>query len=167
MSKADYWIKKLNLKEHIEGGYYNETYRSLEKIPLTALPSRFKSDHSFSTTIYFMLKSGQKSLFHKIKSDEIWHFYDGSPIKLYFLDSSGNLGDVILGRDYERNQFFHAIMLANTWIGGFPILKNSYSLVGCTVAPGFEYEDFEIAKRNELLKFYPQHKSIIELLTNE
>lgn len=166
MNKADYWINKLNLKEHLEGGFYNETYRSIETIPSNALPSRFNKEHAFSTAIYFLLKSGQKSLFHKIKSDEIWHFYDGSPLKLYFLDKKGNLGEIVLGRDYEQRKFLHAIMLADTWIGAFPMLEDSFSLVGCTVSPGFEYEDFEIAKRNELISLFPQHRSIIELLTN-
>ena len=161
MKNADYWIEKLEMLAHPEGGYFKEIYRASEIIDAGSLPNRYSSNHSFSTSIYFLLKSGQVSKFHRIKSDEIWHFYSGSPIIIYNLDELGNMNEFLLGEDFDKNQFFQVIMKANNWFAAHPLEDKSFSLVGCTVAPGFEFEDFELASRNELLQKYPQHKEII------
>ena len=161
---AQYWIQRLGLKPHPEGGYYNETYRSTESIDKKHLPTRFGSDHSYSTAIYFLLEGSQRSKFHRLKQDELWHFYYGSPLKVVFLDNKGYLDELVLGTDFDSGQRLQAVMPAGCWFGGYVIDQNPYSLVGCTVAPGFEFSDFELADRDELLSRYPEHeKEIIKL----
>ncbi len=103
---ADYWTAKLHLEIHPEGGYFKEMYRSAECISADALPARFKSERSFSTVIYFLLKSGQVSRFHRIKSDEQWHFYTGSPLTLHIIDENGKYTKKLLGPDFEKEKSF-------------------------------------------------------------
>jgi predicted cupin superfamily sugar epimerase len=164
--KAQDWIKKLKLIAHPEGGYYKETYRSDENIRASVLPERFNGDRSISTSIYFLLESNQVSKFHRIKSDEIWHFYEGSPLSIYMIDQWGDLEKIILGRDIDKDQKLQYAVPRGCWFGAEVVEDNSYTLVGCTVAPGFDFQDFEMAKREELLKQYPDQKEIIEKLTD-
>src|SRR5215218_2287643 len=97
MHSIDTLIVKLNLNAHPEGGWYAETYRSEETIPVTALPARFKGERCFSTAIYFLLPAGVFSAFHRIQSDECWHFYEGDPLNIYVIEPSGNLSVIKLG----------------------------------------------------------------------
>ena len=165
MKDANYWINKLNLKEHPEGGYYNETYRSDESIEKTALPARFDCTRSFSTAIYFLLKGDKFSAFHRFKSDELWHFYTGSSITLHIIDHNGKYNQIILGSDYENGETFQAVIKAGFWFGATVNDRLSYALVGCTVSPGFNFNDFEIGNSKTLIKKYPSNRSIIEKLT--
>src|SRR5688572_10263722 len=108
MQTADYWIHHLNLAPHPEGGFYRETYRSKENIQLCGLPSRFPSPRSFSTAIYFLLRSQDKSLFHRIKSDELWHFHAGSALNIYLLEH-GNLKIFKLGDNLEAGELLQVV----------------------------------------------------------
>jgi predicted cupin superfamily sugar epimerase len=164
MKPAEYWIDHLQLAQHPEGGFYKETYRASEKISAASLPSRFSGDRNFSTSIYFLLRSEDRSVFHKIKSDELWHYHTGSNLTIYILDN-GELSTRILGPDLEKGESLHVIIPANVWFGAKVEQPNSYALSGCTVAPGFDFADFELADQNKLLSLFPSHSDIIRKLT--
>jgi predicted cupin superfamily sugar epimerase len=162
---AQFYINAYNMQAHPEGGYFAETYRSAENIPQNALPNRFKSDRSFSTGIYFLLESHHISALHRIESDEMWHFYAGCPLNVYVIDNHGELTIIRLGNNPENGEVFQAVVPAGMWFGSKPAESDSYSLVGCTVAPGFDFEDFEMKSRDELLTMFPQHREVVEMLT--
>jgi hypothetical protein len=165
MKNAEYWIKKLELKKRPEGGYFKEVYRSCELIREDVLHSRYKGSRAFSTSIYFLLKGSQVSCLHRIKSDELWHFYQGSPLIIHLIGKNGEYSQINLGYDFERGQVFQTAVPAGLWFCAEVSDRDSYSLVGCTVAPGFDFSDFELGKKKELLALYPQHKKIIEKFT--
>lgn len=158
---ADFWINHLQLKAHPEGGYFKEVYRSGEFIQKRGLPSRYNSFRSFSTSIYFLLKSHEFSAFHRLKSDEGWHFYKGSPLQVHILLPGGKLVNLVLGGTPTRKEHLQFTIPKGSWFAAKPIEKDSYSLIGCTVAPGFDFDDFELAKTEELLRAYPQHRKLI------
>jgi len=158
-------IERLKLKKHPEGGYFAEYYRSDESILKKHLPSRFNGSRVFSTCIYFLLSDNDFSLFHKLKADEIWHFYSGNSLILYAIKENGNLEKTFLSGDVGKNTQFTKVVKAGSWLAAEVIDKDSYSFVGCTTAPGFEFDDFELAERKNLVKQYPQHRNIIEKLT--
>ncbi len=164
-NQAQYWIKKLKLVKHPEGGYFREVYRSDELISKKHLPNRYSSFRAFSTSIFFLLKSDEFSAFHRLKSDEIWHFYDGSPLLLYMIDLNGKLTTIKAGRNPDNNEVLQIIIPKGFWFAAEVTVNNSFSLVGCTVSPGFDFEDFELARREELITKFPRHKSLIEKLT--
>ena len=164
MSITDQLIQKYNLEPHPEGGWYKQTYKSEEQIPADALPERFGATRSFSTAIYFLLEKGSFSAFHRIKSDECWHFYAGEPLLIYIIDQNGELKTITLGNDLKQGQSFQYVVPANCWFASRPAPGSEYCFVGCTVSPGFEFEDFELASAAELAAIYPEHKKIIEQL---
>ncbi|MFY7899616.1 MAG: cupin domain-containing protein [Chitinophagaceae bacterium] len=152
------------LLPHPEGGYYKETYRSTFMVNKTALPDSFTSDKSVSTAIYFLLEKGNFSAFHRIKSDECWHFYAGETLHIYVINPQGELSIIQLGNQFEKGEVFQAVVPANCWFASEPAPNSNFSFVGCTVAPGFDFEDFEMAKAAELAAIFPQHTSIIQRL---
>ncbi|MFP4123129.1 cupin domain-containing protein [Coleofasciculus sp.] len=162
---AGYWIEKLGLQKHPEGGYYKETYRSDEEIAHENLPKRFSGRRNFSTAIYFLLVGTEFSALHRIKSDELWHFYAGSSLTIHVVEQSGNYRPIKLGENLDEGEAFQAVVKAGDWFSATVNNPQSYSLVGCTVAPGFDFNDFELGKREELIKRYPQHQSLIEKMT--
>jgi len=161
--KAQYYIKKLKLKKHKEGGYYKEVYRSGELILGENLPKRFRSSRNFSTSIYFLLEGKQFSSFHFLKSDELWHFYDGCDVILYIINAEGKLSKRIIGRGGDCR--FQTTIEKNSWFAAEIENKKSFALVGCTVSPGFEFDDLVIGKRTKLIKQFPRHKRLIEKFT--
>lgn len=161
IKKSQHWISKLNLNPHPEGGFYSEIYRSDEVLLSTSINDRYTGSRSVSTSIYFLLEGNQFSAFHKIKSDELWHFYDGSAIKLYLISEDGKLEIKKIGININENEVPQITIPKNMWFAAEPIYKKSYSLVGCTVAPGFDFNDFELGERKDLLKNFPQHKNLI------
>ena len=163
--KAIYYIEKLKLQRHPEGGYFNEIYRSDEIFNATVLPERYNGKRSFSTSIYFLLDGKEVSTFHKLKSDEIWHFYDGGSVKIYVINVDGNLEEKILGNNLNNNETLQTVIKKNCWFGAELIDKSSFCLVGCTVAPGFDFHDFEAGKRLRLLEQFPEFSHIILRLT--
>lgn len=166
MKPADYWIKEYVLLPHPEGGYYAETYRAAESIDPRALPDRFGGARSFSTGIYFLLESHNFSAFHRIKSDEMWHFYAGEALEVFVIDpGTRQLNIIRLGNNPENGETFQAVVPAGTWFGSRPAKGSSYALVGCTVAPGFDFEDFEMAEQEALKAEFPEFSELIGELT--
>ena len=159
MKDARYWIEKLQLARHPEGGYFRETYRSDEVISAAGLPARFSAQRAFSTAIFFLLPGNECSVFHRIKSDELWHFYAGSGLTIHIIEPNGTYTH--LGLDGEH---FQALVRADWWFGATVDDPQSFSLVGCTVAPGFDFADFELARRDTIIELFPQHRAIIERL---
>ena len=157
-------IKLLNLIPHPEGGYYKENYRSLEKISANGLPERFSEERCLSTAIYFLLEKGNFSAFHRIKSDECWHFYAGSALLIYVLSPDGRLEIISLGNNWLKGEQFQAIVPAACWFASEPAEGTAFSFVGCTVAPGFDFIDFELAEKAVLSEQFPQHKQLINRL---
>ena len=158
---ADFWIENLQLQPHPEGGYFREVYRSSETISADLLLVRYNSERSFATSIYFLLKSDQISAFHRLKSDEIWHFYNGSPITVYIINKEGLLSENILGRDVLNKEQLQLVIPHGCWFAAKVNQADSYSLVGCNVAPGFDFSDFELAEKSALLERFPQHQELI------
>ena len=161
--KARYYIDKLELKKHPEGGYYREIYRSAEMFSID--PPKKNLKRNVSTSIYFLLDGSQVSKFHRLKSDELWHFYDGSSIKIYVIDESGKLDEITLGRKTEDGEVFQTVIKKNNWFAAEVINKKSFALIGCTVSPGFDFSDFELVDVEYLLKNFPDHKRLIQKLT--
>ena len=157
-------IQQYNLQPHPEGGWYKETYKSDEYISGSTLPERFGGSRVFSTAIYFLLEQGNFSAFHRIKSDECWHFYAGDPLVVYVMQLNGRLDIIHLGNDIEKGQVFQFVVPANCWFASRPAPESTFCFVGCTVAPGFDFTDFELAKASSLTALFPQHKAIIEEL---
>jgi predicted cupin superfamily sugar epimerase len=164
---AGYWIEKLGLVPHPEGGYYRQTYRSELSIPKEALPAEFGGSRAASTAIYFLLEGENFSAFHRLQSDEVWHFYAGEALVVHVIERGGECSRILLGRDPEAGQVLQAVVRAGCWFASHVADWKSWALVGCTVAPGFEFEDFEMGKREELVRLYPQHGKLIERLTRE
>ncbi len=164
MNTAGYWINHLKLLEHPEGGFYRETYRSDEKLKSDLLPNRYVGDRNFSTAIYFLLRSQDRSVFHRIKSDELWHFYQGSTLLIYMLTDQG-LKVHRLGANVAEGDSLQILVPANCWFGAMVNTPDSYALCGCTVAPGFDFQDFEMARKDTLLATYPEQSEIISRLT--
>ncbi len=156
----EYWIKKLNLQKHPEGGWFREIYRSTDTIPGDVLSSGFSGERNISTSIYYLLEGEDKSAFHRIKSDEIWHFYTGSSsIEIWMLIDK-KLIKKRVGKDIENREEFQVVVPKNTWFSAHLTDKDGYTLVGCTVSPGFHFEDFELAD-DRILSEYPQLKNKI------
>ncbi len=162
---ADYLIKSLNLIKHPEGGYFSEVYRSDEAIQKDHLPERYNDKRCFSTSIYFLLESDDYSSFHKVNSDEIWHFYSGTPLTLYVINDNGDLKKIVLGSNPENEESFFALIKNGQWFAAKTNQPDSFSLVGCTVAPGFDFDDFKLGDRLDLTKQFPQHKELISSFT--
>lgn len=164
MHPFEFWIESLKLLPHPEGGFYKETYRSPEVLEHRQLPPRYKGSRNFSTAIYFLLRSQDRSVFHRIQSDELWHFYAGTTLLIYVLTTDG-LKIHRLGADALRGDLLQVVVPAGCWFGAIVEKPDSYALCGCTVAPGFDFADFEMAERNELVKMFPDQEEIIRRLT--
>jgi predicted cupin superfamily sugar epimerase len=172
-------IRDLALAPHPEGGFYRETYRSEETVCEDALPERFTGDRALSTAIYYLLKQGQHSAFHRIRSDEIWHFYAGSDLLIHVINEDGGYTRMRLCGTMPQ-----AIVPAGSWFGAEPDARpsgfvndyaatqtvapteDSFSLVGCTVAPGFDFEDFQLANTEDLCALCPDKTELIKKLTS-
>ncbi|MEJ8843500.1 cupin domain-containing protein [Lacibacter sp. H375] len=159
---ANELINMLQLEPHPEGGYYSRTYASDEQIAVASLPTRFDGDRLISTAIYFLLEGKDYSAFHRIKSDELWHFYAGGGLHIYVIHPDGRGEVLLLGNDLASGYRFQQTVKAGCWFASKPARENSFSLVGCTVAPGFDFADFEMAKEIELLKLFPQQREWIK-----
>ncbi len=154
-------IKKLKLKPHPEGGYYRETYRAKDQV----MRQGDGAIRSVATGIYFLLHAKDISALHRIKSDETWHFYEGSPVALWILDPKTRKARTVkLGRNSAKGEVFQAVVPAGCWFGARLPLQG-FALLGCTVSPGFDFRDFEMAVRDNLIRKYPRHKKAILDLT--
>ena len=164
MSHSAHLIKYFDLQPHPEGGWFKQTYKCNEEVAASALPERFGGQRSFSTAIYFLLEKENFSAFHRIKSDECWHFYSGDPLLIHMILPGGILDTITLGNNVDEGHHFQYIVPANCWFASRPAPGSEYCFVGCTVSPGFEFEDFELAKANELIALYPNHSDLIREL---
>jgi uncharacterized protein len=162
-SDAAFWIKQLGLTRHPEGGWFIETYRSMESVPGSVLPERFSGNRSFCTAIYFLLEQGDFSALHRIKSDELWHFYAGGRLSIEVISPAGLHEQKILGNNPDSGESFQAVVSAGSWFGAEAV--DGFSLVGCTVAPGFDFSDFEIGRCEELIHLFPQYEELIRRMT--
>jgi hypothetical protein len=158
-------VKELDLLPHPEGGFYKETYRSEGIISNSCLSPDFKGDRNMATGIYFLIEKGNFSALHKIKSDETWHFYYGDALEVIEINEEGNLTITKIGSNLSNGETFQYTVKANTWFGSRVSGNGNFSLVGCTVYPGFDFNDFELANRKDLIHLFPLHKNIITELT--
>lgn len=152
-------VRRFSLLPHPEGGFFRESYRSPEALSLP------RGSRSASTAIYFLLPEGSVSKLHRIQSDEVWHFYLGGPLRLTELHPDGGRREVVLGQDVKKGQLLQHVVSAGVWFGAAPEKGSAYSFVGCTVAPGFDFADFELAVRAELVKRFPLQRAAVERLT--
>jgi hypothetical protein len=158
-------INHYNLLPHPEGGFFRQTYAAAEQISKEALPERFEGSRSFSTAIYFLLPFGNFSAFHRIKSDEVWHFYEGCALHIHVIHPNGDYECLKLGSDMINGESYQLVVPANAWFASEPVGDaGSFALVGCTVAPGFDFEDFELAEVAALTNQFPKHKELIRRL---
>jgi len=164
-NSAQYWIEKLGLIPHPEGGYYRESYRSSLSIAQEALPSLFAGPRLVSTAIYFLLDQENFSAFHRLRSDELWHFYAGSPLTVHVIEENGCYNEIFVGNNLEAGEALQAAVKAGCWFASSVTDPKAFALVGCTVAPGFDFQDFELGKRSELSARFPQHQKLIERFT--
>ncbi len=163
--EAEYWINKFGMTKHPEGGFFVETYKCNEIVKQAHLPSRYNGDRSLATGIYFLITQDDFSSLHRIASDEMWHFYAGSPLTVYAFKGKEYF-EITLGSNVEKGEAFQAVVPHDFWFGSrINVKTGGFALVGCTVSPGFDFEDFELAKRDKLLQEYPQHTELIQSLT--
>ncbi|MEI6167273.1 MAG: cupin domain-containing protein [bacterium] len=165
MKTAAYWIRSLQLAPHPEGGFYREVYRCPEAISRKALPGRYTGSRAVSTSIYFLLRGGDVSRFHRLASDEIWHFHAGSPLTLHIIDPKGIYQSVSLGVEGHRRQQPQLVIKRHHWFAATVDNPREYTLMGCTVAPGFDFADFELADRDILVRRCPGKAALIQRLT--
>ncbi len=154
---AQYWIDHLELLPHPEGGHYVETYRG----------AATAGHRAASTGIYFLLSGSEVSHFHRIDADEMWHFYKGDPLTVHMISPAGEYSNFTLGSSPDQGHIFQAVVPAGYWFGAALERATGFALVGCTVAPGFEFSGFELADRKSLSQAFPAYLSIIERLTPE
>jgi predicted cupin superfamily sugar epimerase len=163
---ADALIHVLGLQPHPkEGGYFRETYRCDEVVAAPALAPRYRSDRSVSTAIYYLLTPSTYSALHRLQSDEVFHFYLGSPVRMLQLSAEGTGQTIVLGHDLTRGQRLQFVVPRGVWQGSFLEPGGDLALLGCTVAPGFDYADYESGSRDQLLAQYPQFADLIRRLT--
>ena len=159
-------IQLLNLQPHPEGGFYSRTYESNDYITSTDI-SRYQGEvRRACTSIYYLLNGNDFSAWHRLHSDEVWHYYKGSTVTIYMINDKGVLTRQKLGDPtQEPDAVFQYCIPANTWFAADIIDKSSFCLVGCTVSPGFEFDDFTLAKRDKLIEQFPEHNHIITTFT--
>jgi predicted cupin superfamily sugar epimerase len=153
---AAYYIEKLQMEAHPEGGFYKETYRSDFLVN-----NANGAERNICTAIYFLLADSDKSHFHRIQSNELWFHHQGETLEIVFIQN-GILNTVYLGANLDDGEVFQTTIPANTWFASKLKNSNGFGLVSCTVAPGFDFSDFEMANKQSLLQEYPDLKNVIE-----
>jgi hypothetical protein len=161
-----YWVDKLSLIPHREGGHFREIYRAEGMIAVKSNDEHVVM-RNHSTAIYFLLSSREINALHRIKSDEVWHFYDGSPLAVYEIDAGGDLKKHMLGLDADKGEMPVIIIRSGNWFCAEVVGEDSYTLAGCTVSPGFDFADFELAVKEKLISEYPQHEQFIRKFAPE
>lgn len=158
--EVDRLVRRLRLEPHPEGGFYRETFRA----PLVVPGPDHGTPRHASTAIYFLLPAGTFSALHRVRSDEVWHHYDGDPVALHLIAGDGAHSVVRLGRDLAAGEAPQAVVPASTWQAAEP-LGSRFALCGCTVAPGFDFADFELARREDLAARFPAHAELVARLS--
>ncbi len=167
MQTSEYFIQRLNMTAHPEGGHYKEVYRNAETITDKELSFNFEDTRPLATSIYFLLRSGEVSHFHKLVQDELWYYHGGSPLTVSVIHPNGTYQEHHIGPDLDAGQSLQAIIPGGSIFGSWVHEPDTYSLVGCVVTPGFDFRDFQLYKTSELLALYPAHEEIIRKLTKE
>lgn len=157
MKSAEYYINNLNMEKHIEGGYFKESFISQDEL---------SKDKKLWSSIYFLLRTGEVSNFHRLKSDELWYYHDGEALTIYMITPEGELITKRLGKNIEKGES-PQVLVEKGCIFGSAMNNDGYALVGCMVSPAFQYDEFELFKRESLLELYPKYKDIIIKLTRE
>jgi len=157
---AQWYIRGLGLEAHPEGGWYRQSAVSVKVLELGGADASRK----LWSSIYFLLEAGDASHLHRLTADELWYFHAGSPLSIYMISPDGDLEIRRLGLNMAAGELPQQLVPAG-WIFGSCMQEGAYSLVGCMVAPGFEFSDFELFERNDLLQKFPQHETVIRLLT--
>ena len=155
MKSAQYYIEKLDMIPHVEGGYFKDSIISKDF---------FREDKKLFSSIYFLLKTGEVSHFHRLTSDEMWYYHDGQALTIYMITPDGELITKQLGLDVERGEV-PQVLVPKGYIFGSSMNNDGFALVGCMVAPAFTFDDFELFERAELLNMYPNLEDIIKKLT--
>jgi uncharacterized protein len=168
MPTADELIALLQLQPHPkEGGFFRETYRSADRLAAAHLPERYHGDRSACTAIYYLLTPTAISALHRVATDEIFHFYLGDPVRMLQLGPGKATREIVFGSDLAAGQQLQVVVPRGIWQGSLLEPGGRFALFGCTVAPGFEYEDYEHGKRGELTEQFPEHREMIRRLTVE
>jgi uncharacterized protein len=162
MNTAEYWVQHLNLIPHPEGGFFREIYRSSISVEKKMLPLGYKDSRRLATSIYYLLRSEDISHFHRLRSDELWYYHFGSGVRIVIIDQEGHKQTKLLGPKIEKAEHMQVLIPAGTIFGAEVIDSDSFSLIGCAVTPGFEFEDFEMFNKEDLLQAYPKQAEIIE-----
>ena len=157
MKSAEYYINNLNMEPHVEGGYFKESFISNDEV---------NKDKKLWSSIYFLLRTGEVSNFHRLKSDELWYYHDGEALTIYMITQEGELITKQLGTNIEKGET-PQVLVKKGCIFGSEMNNEGYALVGCMVSPAFDYDEFELFKRENLLELYPNHKDTILKLTRE
>ena len=161
MNPPKFWIDHYQMQTHPEGGYFKEIYRNNE----TCIPNNSNDTRNLATSIYFLLPGGAVSHFHRLTYDEIWYYHAGNSLTLYTISPLGEAKSIVLGNNVQQGECLQVIIPAGNLFGATCNDANGYTLVGCMVSPGFDFRDFEMPHRNELLKAFPQHADWIMQLT--
>jgi predicted cupin superfamily sugar epimerase len=165
MPDTAFWIRELALSRHPEGGYYRQVYVSQNQVDQNALPKGYQGSRPLLTAIDYLLPGSEFSALHRLKSDELWHFYSGISLTLHAIDGDDNYRKIKLGSDFEAGHVFQAVIPAGWWFGATVEDADGFALMGCCVSPGFDFADFELGNRHHLLQRYPDHAEIIKRLT--
>ncbi|TVR02670.1 MAG: cupin domain-containing protein [Deltaproteobacteria bacterium] len=155
------WIEALGLQAHPEGGWYREVYRSPERVAAEGLPERYTGPRSLGTSIYFLMTGDRPTRFHRLRSDETWHFHAGSGAVVHLLIEGAGYARGLVGLDVDAGERPQVQIPRGAWFAATVNDPDGYTLVGCTVQPGFEFEDFELGQRDALLASFPDHRDVI------
>lgn len=166
MVTAGELIDRLGLRPHREGGFFAESFRAPERLAVNALPPRYPGARSLSTAIYYLLTPGSFSRLHRLRSDEIFHFYLGDPVEFLLLPTEGKASTVTMGPDLLAGQTPQLAVRRGTWQGARLLPGGGFALLGTTMAPGFEYDDYEEGRRAELVRAFPAFRRHIEELSS-
>lgn len=164
MTEAAWWIAHLQLTPHPEGGYFRRVYTAAHWLEPACLPATYDGPRPLATAIYYLLPGDQVSRLHRLRADELWHFYHGSPLTVHQFDKRCGYQRLHLGQDATAEQTFMAMLPAGSWFGATVDQADGFSLIGCTVAPGFDFADFELADGADLSRDYPAQAALIERL---
>lgn len=167
MMTIEEYVAYYQMQPHPEGGFYKETYRSGTSISFDKGVDRFDGERSIATAIYFLITAGNFSAFHRIKSDELWHFYAGQALSVHVLHEDGRYEQMRVGNNPAAGEVFQAMVPAGAWFASECAPGSNFSFVGCTVSPGFDFADFELAEADALSKHYPEHVALIKRLCRQ
>ena len=156
-------IARYGMRPHPEGGYYTRSYCSAGSIPAYALPTAFAGDRPYASAILYLLPQGAVSRLHRLRQDEVWHFYLGGSMRLVMISPAGVYSEARLGQNILAGEQVQYCVHAGYWFGAMPAPGTEYSFLGCTVSPAFDFADFEMGSRETLTTLFPHlQESIAE-----